>query len=179
MQRKVVLSQSDGMACRQHGKKPDHGWPVQVVNPDSLSAAQLRLTPQHWSGPPGEQCYVDKVLLTQNDEMEEIYKVRQVVHIVCPDGGMCWVVLAVKSFCQHLHSLERVGHGMQQSMCLWEGLSACGSCWRGHNRAWGLDHIVELLVLWCRTTSAAAGYRLLLADTCLRQLHWHALCLWP
>eukprot|EP00891_Asterochloris_glomerata_P000044 jgi/Astpho2/44/e_gw1.00001.71.1_t len=47
----------------------------QVVNPDSLSVAQLRLTPQHWSGPPGEQCYVDKVLLTQNDEMEEIYKV--------------------------------------------------------------------------------------------------------
>ena len=51
------------------------GWPVQVVNPDSLSAAQLRPTPQHWSGPPGEQCYVDKLMLTQNDEMEEIYKV--------------------------------------------------------------------------------------------------------
>ena len=116
---------------------------------------------------------MDKVLLTQNDEMEEIYKVRQVVHIVWLNGGMCWVVLAGKSFCQHLHSLERVGHGMQQSTCLWEGLSACGSCWRrmmrwrisigpgdcfwvaqececcwrGHNLAWGLHHIVELLVL--------------------------------
>ena len=74
---------------------------MQVVNPDSLSAAQLRLTPQHWSGPPGEQCYVDKVLLTQNDEMEEIYKVRQAVHLDSNwlDERICWLQKLVVSIC--------------------------------------------------------------------------------
>ncbi len=101
------------------------GWLVQVVNPDSLSVAQLRLTPQHWSGPPGEQCYVDKVLLTQNDEMEEIYKVGQVDRSVSIwlDGGN---VLGFVGWTHLLSASVQSGQGWAQQLGrrLCVGLSA-------------------------------------------------------
>lgn len=51
--------------------------------PDNL----YKPTPMSYKGAKGETSVVDKVLLTQNDEQEDIFKVTS-----CPDSQVCWHV---------------------------------------------------------------------------------------
>ena len=64
---------------------PDQVTPLDTKNPlppgvASLPAEAFKPTPLAWKGPQGQTCIVDKVLITRNDDANQVIKVW---HVAC------------------------------------------------------------------------------------------------